>query len=362
MSPLTFKGPLHEMVSTTRTVLWNDSCSAAELRYALEHGAVGATSNPVIVGEVLKREMPAWKDRIGRMVTAQPHATEEELAWKVIEEMSLEAAKVLEPVFAREQGKNGRLSIQTDPRLYQNADAMVRQAVRLAALAPNIIVKIPATKAGVEAMEDVTAQGISINATVCFTVSQCLAVAAAVERGLARREQAGQKSAGMGSVCTIMVGRLDDWLKVIAEKEHVVTDPAHLEWAGVAVMKKTYRLFKERGYRLRLLAAAFRNHMHWSEFIGGDVVISPPHLWQRRFNASDIKVANRMDRPVQAAVVTELSTKFAAFRAAYEEGGLSPAQFDTYGPTVRTLRQFIGAFAGLTAVMRDFMLPNPDAS
>jgi transaldolase len=72
-----------------------------------------------------------------------------------------------------------------------------------------------------------------------------------------------------------MVGRLDDWLKVVMEKNNLAIDPGYLEWAGVAVFKKTYRVFQERSYRLRLLSAAFRNHMHWSEFIGGDVVISP---------------------------------------------------------------------------------------
>ena len=95
-----------------------------------------------------------------------------------------------------------------------------------------------------------------------------------------------------------MVGRLDDWLKVLVERNNISIDPGYIEWAGVAVMKKTYRLFRERGYRTRLLSAAFRNHMHWSEFIGGDLVISPPYSWQVRFNASDIEVRPRINEPV----------------------------------------------------------------
>ena len=50
----------------------------------------------------------------------------------------------------------------------------------------------------------------------------------------------------MGPVCTIMVGRLDDWLKVLAEKNNMAIDPGYLEWAGVAVFKKTYQLFGTR--------------------------------------------------------------------------------------------------------------------
>lgn len=61
------KSPLHETVSTTATDYWNDSCSLAELAYAIEHGAVGATSNPTIVGEVLKKEWPQWEGRLGEL-------------------------------------------------------------------------------------------------------------------------------------------------------------------------------------------------------------------------------------------------------------------------------------------------------
>ena len=126
------------------------------------------------------------------------------------------------------------------------------------------------------------------------------------------------------------------------------------------MFKKAYKIFRERGYRIRLLSAAFRNHMHWSEFIGGDVVISPPCSWQVRYNASDIEVVNRIDTPVNPAIVSELYKKFADFRRAYDENGLTVDEFDTYPCTVRTLRQFIAATSDLGAVIRDFMLPNPD--
>jgi len=166
----------------------------------------------------------------------------------------------------------------------------------------------------------------------------------------------------MGPVCTIMVGRLDDWLKVLVEKDNVTIDPGYLEWAGVAVFKKTYKVLRDRGYRIRLLSAAFRNHMHWSELIGGDVVISPPYSWQVRFNASDIEPCSRIDHPVQPAIVEELSRKFPDFRRAYTEEGLSIAEFDSFGPTRRTLRQFITACHDLDSLVRDILIPNPDVT
>jgi transaldolase len=129
----------------------------------------------------------------------------------------------------------------------------------------------------------------------------------------------------------------------------------------VAVMKKAYRIYRERGFRPRLLSAAFRNHLHWSEFIGGEVVVSPPFKWQDRYNASDVEVVDRMQVPVPSRVVEELSSKFHDFRRAYAEDGMMPEEFDSFGPTVRTLRQFIKATADLAALVRDIMLPNPDA-
>jgi len=361
MTTTAHKSPLHEMTQATPTCLWNDSASVQELTYSIEHGAVGATCNPVIVVAVLKKEMNFWKDRIREIINEKLRATEDEIAWQLVAEISVNSAALLKPIFDAHHGKNGRLSIQTDPRLFRDPEAIIAQAQEFNRLAPNMIVKIPVTRAGIPAIEEATYLGISINATVCFTLPQCVAVAEAVERGLRRREREGKEIATMGPVCTIMVGRLDDWLKVVLEKENIAIDPGYLEWAGVAVFKKTYQLFRERGYRIRLLSAAFRNHMHWSEFIGGDVVISPPYSWQVRFNASDIEVRSRIDKPVDPKIIEELLKKFADFRRAYTEGGILMEDFDSFGPSRRTLRQFIAACHDLDGLVRDTLLPNPDA-
>ena len=357
-----YKSPLHEMTQSTPTALWNDSASIQELTYSIEYGATGATCNPVIVLGVLKKEMSQWKDRINSLIAELPTATEDEIAWQLVRDISIKGAALLRPIFDAQGGKNGRLSIQTDPRLFRNTQAIVDQAVEFSQLAPNMIVKIPVTSAGIPAIEEATYRGISINATVCFSLPQCVAVAEAVERGLTRRERESKDISRMGPVCTIMVGRLDDWLKVLVEKDNIAIDPGYLEWAGVAVFKKTYKLFRDRGYRLRLLSAAFRNHMHWSQMIGGDVVISPPYSWQVRFNSSDIEVRNRIDDPVSPKIVDELTRKFPDFRRAYTEGGLTVEQFNSFAPTRRTLRQFISACHDLDGLVRDFMIPNPDTN
>ena len=354
-----YLNPLHQMTATTPTCLWTDTAGLEELKTSIAYGAVGATCNPVIALSVLKKEAALWTPRTQELLAQLPRATEDEIGWRLVEEMSVRGAGLLRHVFERDHGRNGRLSIQTDPRNFRDPERLAAQALHFSQLAPNMIVKIPVTSAGLPAIEEATYQGVSINATVSFTLPQCMAVAEAVERGLRRREREGKRVDGMGPVCTIMVGRIDDWLKVVAAREGVTVDPGSLEWAGVAIFKKTYQLYRKRGYRLRLLSAAFRNHLHWSELVGGDVVISPPFEWQTRLNESGISPQPRMDVPVEPRILAELQ-KLADFRRSYEEGGLSPAEFDGFGPTRRTLRQFLAATADLAALVRDQMVSNPD--
>jgi transaldolase len=352
--------PLLRMTQDSPTCLWNDSADPVELAQAISWGAVGATCNPVIALSALKADLPTWKARILECAAEHPTATEDDIGWAMVKRLSIEAAQLLMPAFERYAGVNGRLSIQTDPRHYRDTAALVEQAVEFSELAPNMIVKIPVTAAGVAAFEEATYRGVSINATVSFTVPQAIAVAEAVERGLRRREAEGLDVSAMGPVCTIMVGRTDDWMRVSAEKDQITVDPGITEWAGVAVFKKAYQIYQERGYRTRLLSAAFRNHMHWSQFIGGNVVISPPFGWQKRLNASGIEPTHRLDDPVDPRIVEDLYDNFAEFRRAYDEDGMTPDEFTAYGATTRTLRQFLQANNELESLVRDILLPNPD--
>ncbi len=355
-----YKSPLHKMVCTTQTDLWNDSCSVKELTYSISHGAVGATSNPTIVLEVIRKEMELWHDRIHELIRQNPDWTEVEITWKIFEEIGVKGANLLMPVFEREQGRKGRLSVQTNPANYRYAQALTEQAIHFNSLAPNIQVKIPVTAAGIQAIEEAAYNGVNINATVCFTVPQSIAVAEALERGMNRRQKEGKPVDNMFHVCTIMVGRTDDWMKVVAKKEGITVTPGNLDWAGIACFKKAYGIYRERKYRTRLLAAAYRHHMHWSELIGGDVVLTIPYAWQVLFNNSDIEVKERMQNPVAPEIVDSLYSHFAEFRKAYDEDGLKIEEFDSYGAAVRTLRGFIDSYHELQGVIRDFMLPNPD--
>jgi transaldolase len=221
-------------------------------------------------------------------------------------------------------------------------------------------IKFPATAAGLEAIEQATYEGLNINATVSFTVSQAVAVGAAVERALARREAEGHDTSWMSPICTIMIGRTDDWVKKSCDRDGITIHPAAGDWAGIAVFKRAAAIFEERGYRARLLAAAYRHHLHWSELIGGDISMTIPANWQRLFNASDVEVRDRWHDPVPSAYVDELMARVPEFVKAYEPEALTPAQFDTYGATMRTLRAFVSSYWELVASIDNLLIPNPD--
>ena len=133
--------PLHAMTFMSPTEFWNDSCSAADLSIAIEHGATGGTSNPLIVGEVLKKEISIWRPRIEALIQEYPAAGEDDIAWRIIEEITVKAAKLLLPIFEKNKGRNGRLSLQTNAQYYRNAKAIVQQAHYFNSLYPNNNIK-----------------------------------------------------------------------------------------------------------------------------------------------------------------------------------------------------------------------------
>ena len=351
-------GPLLQAARTTPTALWNDSSDLDELRQSISFGAVGATCNPVIAYTTISTHLDHWVPRLQAIADEHPTWGESKIGWQAVKDMSIQAAALLKPIFDEHNGRNGRLSVQTDPRLHRDADAIVAQAVEFHELADNIVVKVPATRVGNEAIEEATARGVSINVTVSFCVPQAVRAAEAIERGLDRRAAEGHDISRMGPVVTIMGGRLDDWLKQVVARDGIFMDLSALEWAGVACLKKAHAIFTERGFRSRILSAAFRNVFQWAALVGGDLVVSPPFKWQQIINNSDYQPVSLIDQPVRQEYLDELN-RLEDFRRAYDENGMTVEEFDSFGPTRKTMRQFLQADADLDALVRDILIPAP---
>lgn len=335
---------------------WNDSGIASELGEAVALGAVGGTSNPVIVSQAAKANPQLCRPILERLMAEHPHATEDDLAWKLIHEMGVQSARQLRPVYEVTGGAKGFLSMQVNPKFHPDTRAMVTQATELAALAPNIAIKAPANAAGIAAMEEMTARGIRVNATVSFSVAQALAASAAIARGLERARAAGLEADRIRPYITLMIGRVDDHLKRVAEAQKIETTAGVLDWAGIAVFKQAHRIFKDRGLPGTLLAAAYRHEAHWSQIIGREVLQTIPYTWWKKFNVSGTEPRATLEEPVAEPIVTELREKFPDFNQACDEDGMTPSEFGRYGATVHTLHQFLQGYADLVGFVRGVML------
>lgn len=335
---------------------WNDSGVASELAEAVALGAVGGTSNPVIVSKAAQDHPELCRPHLERLIREHPHATEDEIAWKLIHALGIESATHLQPVFEASNGEKGFLSMQVNPQFYPDPQRMVAQARQLAALAPNIAIKLPTTVAGIVAMEDLTAAGIRINATVSFSVAQAIAVSDAIERGLQRARSAGVSTDRLRPYITLMIGRVDDHLKRVAAAEGISAAEQAINWAGIAVFKRAHELFRSAGRPGTLLAAAYRHEGHWSQIIGPDVLQTIPYNWWRTFNDSGTTPTLTLDDPVDPAIVHELEQTFPDFVKAYDPAGMTPPEFLRFGATQHTLKQFLGGYADLLCIVREAML------
>jgi transaldolase len=323
---------------------WNDSCDPGELSEAVAKGALGATSNPVIVSALVKRRPDVWDPVLRRLARAA--ISDEALAWQWVDAIAIEASRVLLPVFERTRGAAGFLNVQVSPQHAREPGKMIEQARHLASLAPNIAVKIPLTKAGLVALEALSAAGIRTNATVSFSVSQAIAAAEAMERGMDRL------GAELCPYVTIMVGRVADHLKKVQESEMILAEPGAADWAGIAVFKRAYALFRARGLRARLVAAAYRHKRQWSELVGDGLIQSIPYAWWRAFDASDVAIAKTIHEPIPPPLEAELIRCFPDFVRAYDEDGMRPEEFEHYGASVATLAQFQAAYRDLVDQVR----------
>lgn len=339
-------GYLADIYQRYGTEMWCDTPNPPDLSRLVGLGAVGATSNPVLILRTVQAAPERWRGEIAGCRAEGGSAN-----WNMSRRAAREAAEILYPTYRRSNGQVGLLSVQVDPRNWDDVEAMVPLAREADAIAPNISVKVPVTKAGIATVEELAANGISCTATVSFSVPQAIAIAEAFNRGKARAAKAGliSKEKPLHSYAVLMVGRLDDHLRDIVKERGMDVDQRLLTWAGVAVGKRAYKIFRERGYESKLLIAALRGNNHIEHFVGGEVVISMPPASETAYGELvGHKLPEAMiDEPVPSTIVDELGERFLDFRRAYAPDGMRLDEFDSFGPNVKTLAQFTQNWEGL---------------
>jgi len=247
------------------TELGNDY--AAFLQYAMYLGASFVTSNPVLVDIAWVADPDYWNPVMDRLVAAHPKADEATLARLATLEVVLANMLLLRPIFLLTGGKMGCVSLQVNPKKHGDKEAMIADATaiyrdlrdRLDGGVPNVVFKLPGTKAGLEACYALTGQGIGVNITVNFGLFQQLRFAEAIRQGQA-----------IFATLTEMNGRLaypvrDELLEKLPQlATHGIDEAKAREaaaWAGVAVVKRLHKLLKDKGYdltRIKPLVASLR--------------------------------------------------------------------------------------------------------
>ena len=177
------------VIENTGTEWWHDSADAAELDLGLARGAVGVTTNPVLVAAAVKKNPAAWRAAIDRAVDRK--LPPEQKAEALMEIAVTDAARKLLPEFERSHGRTGFVCAQVNPARAGDRECMLPMAKRLHTWAPNIAVKLPATAAGLDVLEECVAEGITTTATVSFTVPQAVAIAERHRAGIRRARENG---------------------------------------------------------------------------------------------------------------------------------------------------------------------------
>jgi transaldolase len=320
------------VVRETRTKWWHDSAEAAELQQGFERGAVGVTTNPYLANLALHRDRALWAREVDGV-----------LARKLPAEQKAEA--LMRVAVTKTAGKLppdacGFVCAQVNPLRAGDRDCMLPMARRFHAWAPKIAVKLPATSAGLDVLEDCVAEGITVAATVSFTVPQVVAIAERHRAGIRRARERGIEPGRCFAV--IMIGRLDDYLREVAHDTQAAVSESDICQAGLAATKRAYAIYRERGYGAVLLVAALRGAYHLTEIAGADLVMSIAPPYQEMFVTQDLPREERIEQPVDPDVIERLS-RMPEFVRAYEPDGMAPAEFISYGATQRTLCQFCEA-------------------
>jgi len=330
-------------------------------RDALERGVMGfggVTTNPPLSLQAIQTDPDVWTAEIRRIAAENPGADVERVYWLTYLQTARRGAEMILPVYHATLGRRGHVSGQVDPRFVTDYDRMLAQGLELAAIAPNLMVKIPGSAAGYRVIEELTARGISTNNTTSFTVSQYVACMQAVSRGLERARALGVDLSRWRSVITHMSARLGNVgdLKAQAELRGITLTPDEILDGEMAVLKRAYHHGKAMGHPSKMLQCSMRvidagpggmaHSRHIADLAGGDVVYTCPpgyiaQLMQAedRLPPFDPQAIDRMPSPQVIAKLRQLPY----FRQAYDFDGMTPAEFTQFGAFATTANEFAAA-------------------
>jgi len=362
-SPLVFKSWVKKMVDSAppaKKALLEEQLNRI---YVLDDPAKslirGCTTNPPLSLTAVKSDPDMWNPWIDNMILSNSGLTQHEYFWLTYREVIKRGAEMMLPIWQASGGRYGYISGQLDPRLITETEKMIEMAKEIRAIAPNVMIKVPASTQGVDVVRVLTSMAIPTNVTTCFTLPQIWAVANAAKEGYAIGEKNKVDMSNWRAVITMMIGRLTEHpvLDQQAARRGMTLSWSDKHWLGIYVFRKAFQLLKDNAMPSKMLACSMRDgplvggkfHFWDVEKIAGDIVYTmPPYVLDPLFTKCEDMTFEEeiLYDDVPEEVLFKMS-KIPYVLQSWDENGMEIDQFNNHPATIATAELFSKASAGL---------------
>ena len=341
------KGYFYKVAELTPTKMWINNVTREEAQMAIDAGALGCTQNPSYTWKMMNN--PKEKNHAIKLLddTLKETDDDNEVVCRLQRKLITGIAEVFMQVYERTNGEHGYVSIQGDPIHEEDSTVIIHEARLNREISPNMMIKIPATDAGLQAMHVLIEENTPLNATEVMGVSQFIDVCEMYHKII---KETKTKPVMYFSLIT---GIFDEWLHKYVKEQGIEINPDILYQAGLVIAKKVYQMRSDHGYELGFIGGGVRGLQHFTEMVGGDVCITMN--WggtADQLIELDYPVVSRLFNPVQPRVLDELLEKVPGFRQAYMEKGLTVDEYEDYGPVMHFRNSFISAWKNVLATVK----------
>ncbi len=339
------KGYFHQVAEETPTKVWVNNPRSSELQKAIEAGAVSCTTNPSYCSTVMRLEPDYLRGVIDQVI--EEIGDNDATAMRVYQIATERVLRAFLPVYEVSKGEHGYVTMQGDPRLDADPDAIAEESLECQKLGPNFMAKIPVTEAGIEAMERLVEKDVPICATEIFSIAQVVEMCEVYQRAASRSGKYPP------FYVTHITGIFDQYWQGVVKNEHIDISPDALAQAGCIIARKEYRILKERGYPGIFLGGGARGLHHFTEMVGGDLAVTLNWTTMEELIEADYPVVSRIDAEAPESVVDELCEKLPNFSRAYYEDALPVEEYKDFGPVVFFRTMFLNGYNRLLDEIAD---------
>ena len=310
---------------TTATRFWINNVTRSEADLAIDAGAVGCTQNPTYCWRILNGSEDSEYAKKLLTDIMKKEKNDNEALGRLQHALVKEIAERFYPLYKSSGGKQGYVSIQDNPFM-EDKESILRFA-RLNCTAPNIMAKIPAIPAGLEAAGILAAEGVPVLLTECFAVRQV------IDSCEIYKDATKSLKNPAPMYFALITGIYDEYMLDQVQKSDIQIDRDALWQAGFCIAKKVHEIVEQRQYPCGFIGGGARGLHHYTDMVGADASITIN--WKGAAEdliKLDPPVVSRFLQPTPHAVIDELTEKLEDFRKAYYINAIEPDEYEDFGP------------------------------